>query len=36
MKPAYVFLVIGMLMFFLRDEKVKTMLDWQYAESHAM
>ena len=36
MKPAYVFLVIGMLMFFLRDENGKTMLDWQYAESHAM
>lgn len=36
MKPAYVFLVIGMLMFFLHDENGKTMLDWQYAESHAM
>lgn len=36
MKPAYVFFVIGMLMFFLHDENGKTMLDWQYAESHAM
>lgn len=36
MKPAYVFLFLGMLMFFLKDEKGNPMLTWKYAESHAM
>lgn len=36
MKPAYVFLFLGMLMFFLKDENGKPMLTWKYAESHAM
>ena len=36
MKPAYCFLFLGLLTFVLRDEKGKVMLDWKYAESHAM
>ena len=36
MKPAYVFLVMGMLMFVLKDEKKEVLLTWQFAESHAM
>ncbi len=36
MKPAYVFLVLGMLMFFLEDEKGEPMMTWKYAESHVM
>ena len=36
MKPAYLFLFLGMLMFFLKDEKGNPMLTWKYAESHAM
>lgn len=36
MKPAYVFLFLGMLMFFLKDEKGNPLLTWKYAESHAM
>lgn len=36
MKPAYCFLLLGMLMFVLRDENGAVMLKWDYAESHAM
>lgn len=36
LKPAYCFLLLGMLMFFLQDEKGQVMLKWEYAESHAM
>ena len=36
LKPAYVFLIIGMLMFILRDEKGEVLLTWNFAESHAM
>ena len=36
MKPAYVFLLLGMLMFFLKDEHNDPMLTWKYAESHVM
>lgn len=36
MKPAYCFLLLGMLMFVLRDEHGTVMLKWDYAESHAM
>lgn len=36
MKPAYVFLFFGMLMFFLRDENGEVMLTAKYAESHVM
>ncbi len=36
MKPAYVFLVLGMLMFVLEDEKGEPMMTWKYAESHVM
>lgn len=36
MKPAYIFLLLGMLMFFLKDEHNEPMLTWKYAESHAM
>lgn len=36
MKPAYCFLFLGLLTFVLKDERGKTMLDWKYAESHAM
>lgn len=36
MKPAYVFLTIGLLLFFLQDEKGRPMLTWSYAEGHAM
>lgn len=36
MKPAYVFLFMGMLMFFLKDENHNPMLTWKYAESHVM
>ena len=35
-KPAYIFLTLGMLMFFLKDEKGMPMLTWKYAESHIM
>ncbi len=36
LKPAYCFLILGLLMFVLRDENGKPMLRWEYAESHAM
>ena len=36
MKPAYCFLLLGMLMFVLYDENGNVMLRWDYAESHAM
>lgn len=36
MKPAYVFLLMGLLMFMLHDEKGEVLLDWHYAEKHAM
>ena len=36
LKPAYIFLTLGMLMFFLKDEKGAPMLTWKYAESHIM
>lgn len=36
MKPAYIFLALGLLLFFLHDEKDEPMLTWKYAESHAM
>jgi len=36
MKPAYVFMALGLLMFMLRDENGKPVLTWKYAESHSM
>lgn len=36
LKPAYLFLTLGMCMFFLKDEKGNPMLTWKYAESHIM
>ena len=36
MKPAYLFLLLGMFLFFLRDEEHKPMLTWKYAEGHVM
>ena len=36
MKPAYVFLSLGLLAFVLRDEKGEVMLEWKYAESHVI
>lgn len=36
MKPAYIFLVCGLLLFFLLDENHRPMLTWPYAEAHAM
>lgn len=36
LKPAYIFLTLGMCMFFLKDEKGEPMLTWKYAESHVM
>lgn len=36
MKPAYVFLIMGMLMFVLKNEKGEVLLTWKFAESHAM
>ena len=36
LKPAYCFLILGMLMFVLYDENGSVMLRWEYAESHAM
>ena len=36
LKPAYIFLIIGMMMFVLRDEKGDVLLTWKFAESHAM
>lgn len=36
MKPAYIFLALGLLLFFIPDENKKPMLTWQYAESHCM
>lgn len=36
LKPSYVFLIIGLLMFMLHDEKGRVFLEWNYAESHAM
>lgn len=36
LKPAYVFLICGMFMFILKDEKNNLLLTWNYAESHAM
>ena len=36
LKPAYVFLIIGMLMFLLKDENHEVLLTWKFAESHAM
>lgn len=36
LKPAYIFLTLGMCMFFLKDEKGQPMLTWKYAESHIM
>lgn len=36
LKPAYIFLTCGLLLFFLPDEKNQPMLTWQYAEAHAM
>ena len=36
LKPAYCFLLLGLLMFVLYDENGNVMLRWEYAESHAM
>jgi len=36
LKPAYIYLFFGALMFFLRDEKGKIMLDWKEAEDNLM
>ena len=36
LKPAYCFLLFGLLMFVLHDETGNVMLRWEYAESHAM
>ena len=36
LKPAYCFLLFGLLMFVLHDENGNVMLRWEYAESHAM
>ena len=36
LKPAYVFLLLGILLFLLRDEQGEVMLDWKYAESHVI
>ena len=36
MKPAYVFLSLGLLVFVLRDENGGAMLTWDYAQSHVM
>ena len=36
MKPAYVFLIMGMLVFVLKNEKGEVLLTWKFAESHAM
>lgn len=36
LKPAYVFLIVGMTMFLLRDENGRVLLTWKYAESHAI
>lgn len=36
MKPAYVFLTLGLFTFVLTDEKKEVMLTWKYAESHVM
>ena len=36
MRPAYVFLFLGLWMFMLPDEQGKPLLTWKYAESHAM
>lgn len=35
-KPAYIFLTLGLFMFFLKDETGCPMLTWKYAESHIM
>lgn len=35
-KPAYIFLTLGLFMFFLKDETGHPMLTWKYAESHIM
>jgi len=36
LKPAYCFLLLGMVTFILRDEVGKPLLEWEYAERHAM
>lgn len=36
LKPAYVFLLCGLLLFFLEDENDMPMLTWKQAESHVM
>ena len=36
LKPAYCFLLLGLLMFVLQDENGRPMLTWEYTESHAM
>lgn len=36
LKPAYCFLLCGLLMFVMHDENGNVMLRWEYAESHAM
>ena len=35
-KPAYIFLTLGLFIFFLKDETGCPMLTWKYAESHIM
>lgn len=36
LKPAYCFLILGMLMFVLKDEKGNAMLTWKHCESNSM
>lgn len=36
LKPAYVFLVLGFIMFFFRDENYEKLLDWEDAEKNVM
>ncbi len=36
LKPAYIFFLCGLLLFFLKDERKEAMLTWKYAESHVM
>ena len=36
LKPSYVFLILGMLLFVLRDEENREILTWNFAEKNAM
>ena len=36
LKPGYIFLFFGMLMFFLKDGKKKNVVTWEYAEKNLM